>query len=736
MDNLESKRMQNSTTIFSDNDFNNLYEMSEGILKSTSINRLFYSICKFFCSYFSCSNAQGFVCINEEFYLVSDFKTSVNHFTFIDYIPCQVVNADLYSAKDYIITTFKSSTNHLKGGAGFLNQFPSLHNNTFMPLFCDDFFYGFILLDGEPLISNTSNLASRCSNLINLQSSACIKNLCNNTVNLYFSLPLNICHPIFASKLNELEHFTILISMDGTILNCSNGSIDVLKYSSSDLINASIYKYIHPDYRNKFVSQCKSLLKNKRTYTGSVLMINKLRTYSLVKYTLKCSYDEIDNVNGIITLISRLDYSDEAIQKEFPTTYGTNIIYNTNNIFSSATNGLFIIKDKKLVYVNDIAMGYFGLGSNTPYTGKSLEHYLSRMTMDEIKLNKHKSITSTIEEMYDKHVSNVDITLMRSFDNSILNFNLCVSPISNELLKNSIVVLIKCTSLNTDSDSLKKDIATKNELLNCALKNDKMRCDFFTNISHDLRTPVNVIYSALQLLDIELPKYINDIKSTPIVKRTNIIRQNCYRLIKLVNNVIDSSKIESGYIQVVLINVDIIALVENITNSVSEYIENKNIKLVFDTNTEEKKILCDPEKIERIMLNLISNAVKFTPENGYIYVNMEDKRTHIIISVRDTGLGIPPEKLNIIFERFSQVNSNRFEEKQGSGIGLSLVKSLVEIHKGTVWAESTENVGTTFFIKLPYFDTTNSHGDNGALQDKVMEKGKVQNIEIEFSDIY
>lgn len=736
MNNSKPKKIKSSTSFFFDDNFDIFYEMSESILKSTSINRLFYSICKFFCSYFSCDDAQGFVCISDEFYLISEFKTSVNQFSIIDYIPCQVVNPELNAAKDYIINTFKTSKRHLNGNSDFLNDFPSFNQKTLIPLFCDNYFYGFILLNGNQSILNTNGIASKYSNLVNLQSSACIKHLCNNNINLYFSLPLNVCHPIFKTKLNEMERFTCLISIDGTILNSSNGSIDVLKYSSLDLINSSIYSYIHPCYKNRFAFQCKNLLKTKNTYTNNILMRNKLKTYSLVKYTLKCSYDEFDNINGIFMIISKLDYSDTQIQKELNPMKTKNIVYNRNNIFSSTTNGIFVLRNKKLIYVNEIGLGYFGLNTNISYTNKSIDYFFTPVSLNHIKLSASPSFTSLIEEKYNEKTFNLDITVMRTSDKTTLDFTLNLSPISKDLSKDSIIVLTKCTSLNNDSDRLRKDIETKNELLNSALKSEKMRCDFFANISHDLRTPVSVIYSALQLLDMELPKYIPNIESTPIIKRTKTIKQNCYRLIKLVNNIVDSSKIESGYLQISLGKFNIISLVENITNSVAEYIENKHINLIFDTNIEEKMIFCDPEKIERVILNLISNAIKFTPQNGYIYVNMEDKLSYIVISVRDTGLGIPVEKLDTIFGRFTQVNSTRTEEKQGSGIGLSLVKSLVEMHKGEVWAESREGVGATFFVKLPYFENPELLNPNAILKTKLIQKDKIQNIEIEFSDIY
>ena len=184
-------------------------------------------------------------------------------------------------------------------------------------------------------------------------------------------------------------------------------------------------------------------------------------------------------------------------------------------------------------------------------------------------------------------------------------------------------------------------------------------------------------------------------------KYIKMMKQNCYRLLRLINNLIDITKIDTGYFHINEINYNIISLIENITLSVADYIENKGMSLIFDTDVEEKIIACDPEKIERIILNLLSNAVKFTPCGGNIIVNIEDNIDNICIRVKDTGRGIPAEKLDSIFERFVQVDKSLARDHEGSGIGLSLVKALVELHGGTISVKSKEGNGTEFIIYIP-----------------------------------
>ena len=264
---------------------------------------------------------------------------------------------------------------------------------------------------------------------------------------------------------------------------------------------------------------------------------------------------------------------------------------------------------------------------------------------------------------------------------------------------------------------------------------DRIKTDFFANISHELRTPINVIFSAIQVHKLRLKECIWNNASTDRYKYTKIMEQNCYRLLRLVNNLIDITKIDSGYFGINETNYNIVSLIEDITLSVADYIENKGLSVVFDTDVEEKIIACDLEKIERIILNLLSNAVKFTPYGGNIKVSVEDGIENICIRIKDTGKGIPPEKLNSIFERFVQVDKSLARENEGSGIGLSLVKALLELHGGTISVKSKEGYGSEFIMHIPC-KLVDSVDSNYILYDDLIGKGCIKKINLEFSDIY
>lgn len=259
---------------------------------------------------------------------------------------------------------------------------------------------------------------------------------------------------------------------------------------------------------------------------------------------------------------------------------------------------------------------------------------------------------------------------------------------------------------------------------------DKVKNEFFANLSHELRTPINIIYSCIQLLNTNKNNEETFVNLYDKYEKT--LKQNCFRMLRLVNNLIDITKIDSGFIKMDFINYDIIKLTEDITMSVIPYVESKNIDIIFDTDCEELEIKCDPDKIERIILNLLSNAIKFTESGGNIEVSILTDETWVDIRVKDTGIGIPSHMKEFIFKRFIQNDKSLNRNKEGSGIGLSLVKSLVELHEGKVFLRESNESGSEFSILLPNVKLESDAEDSCGLDYKT----EVEKISIEFADIY
>lgn len=274
---------------------------------------------------------------------------------------------------------------------------------------------------------------------------------------------------------------------------------------------------------------------------------------------------------------------------------------------------------------------------------------------------------------------------------------------------------------------------SKDELVNMVINLSeckKAQEDFILNISHDLRSPLNIILSILQCYKDECLD-VNKVKQNK--DHMDIIKRNAYKILKLINNLIDTTKLEKKHYNLKKENLDIINLIEWNISAIDKYAKQKDISLVFDTNVEECVMAIDPEAIDRIIMNLISNAIKFSPQGKSIYINAWKSIHHLTISIKDEGIGISKEEQKTIFNRFVQSSRNKNNENFGSGIGLDLVRYLTKAHNGTIELKSEENKGAEFIVKLPMeLLKEDEFGKNKYLN----VKNKVELFELEFSDIY
>jgi PAS domain S-box-containing protein len=264
---------------------------------------------------------------------------------------------------------------------------------------------------------------------------------------------------------------------------------------------------------------------------------------------------------------------------------------------------------------------------------------------------------------------------------------------------------------------------------------EHLRAEFFANISHELRMPLTIIFSSLQLIEPLLADEADLKKEMFALRRNfNYIRQNCYRMLKLVNNLIDITRIESGFMQLVLQNCDVVDIARQIASSVETTLKGKGISMCFAADMPERRINCDPDKLERILLNLLSNAAKYTPSGGRIGVHVLEKNGNVLIEVSDTGEGIPREKQDVIFERFRQADNSFSRSHEGSGIGLSIADAMAKLHCGKITLTSEVGKGSVFTLELPA-DLQTEH--NTLRQDRGLKwLPRVFSVNVEFSDIY
>jgi len=262
----------------------------------------------------------------------------------------------------------------------------------------------------------------------------------------------------------------------------------------------------------------------------------------------------------------------------------------------------------------------------------------------------------------------------------------------------------------------------------------KLKDEFLYFITHEFKTPLSVINAAVQTLEHCYSMQIPD-KARFLIGK---VKQNSYRQLRLVNNLLEIARINSGYIKLKQRNVDIVFLTRAITESVAIYAQQKGIELVFVTKFPQRVIGLDDEKLERVLLNLLSNAIKFTPSGKKVVVELSSglhKHKRVIrIKVKDQGIGIPKEKQTVIFDRFGQVDNLLTVQAEGSGIGLYLVKLMVDSIGGDITLESEWGKGSVFTLMIP------SKKAKENIKEQKFKLGSdnrlIQTTAIEFSDIY
>lgn len=403
------------------------------------------------------------------------------------------------------------------------------------------------------------------------------------------------------------------------------------------------------------------------------------------------------------------------------------LVLKEEEVYSKADLEKILENIPLLVWIRDLAGRYI---------------YVNRAYCNKFKLKKEEILGKRNREIF----SVEEATIIEEEDRNLIEEK---SNIINEeklRLNDKLTLLFSVKDILVDKNNnakyvygmayditdLRKSEDEKRDLIK-EIEVEKVRNEFFNNISHEFKTPLNVVLSITQLMG----RYIKDkdiitISKDKIKDYIEMIENNSYRLLRLTDNLIDMTKIDTGEYKLRLENNDIVSIVENVVLTACDYIGNINSEIIFDTDIEEEIIACDQEKIEKIILNLLSNAVKYGNDNGKIFVNINSYENDIEISVKDNGIGISPDKINSIFDRFVQEDKSLSRKQEGSGLGLALVKSLVEMHEGSIRVKSELGKGSEFIITLP----TKKVVKNEQLKFNICNQTIFEKCMIEFSDIY
>lgn len=468
----------------------------------------------------------------------------------------------------------------------------------------------------------------------------------------------------------------------------------------------------------------KSVLENgdKEFVEDKIINDNIETRYEIFKALLNNDKDKV-KIGGIAKFISE----DKSLQISI--NENSNKIMNNPKILNSSSVYDGILKDlKSAVKCNEVGLYLYDKNKNAMI----LNNHFGE---DEAFFEESYNITMNIEKNYfynyeckieeKLNFNSVKYIYLLKINNNLLG---CIhiyyenkpKKINEEFIKYICIIL----SFIKDKKNLKH-----------AVEIESLKSEFFANLSHEFKTPLNIILSTVQLVmnyievNNEYPDY------NMFNKCLSNIKQNSYRILKIANNLIDMSKIDGNFYSINMGNYNIVEVVENIVQSLAEYMKDNKRNIIFDTIEEEIITACDPDQIERIILNVLSNAMKFTSHGGNIYVDMEvnDRCNKVIIKISNDGEKINFEDRLRIFERFTQSESLLTRRTEGTGIGLTLVKSLVKLHNGEVYVNTEFEEGTQFCIELPIRKMKNFKNNN------VREKSivsKVEKFNIEFSDIY
>ena len=226
---------------------------------------------------------------------------------------------------------------------------------------------------------------------------------------------------------------------------------------------------------------------------------------------------------------------------------------------------------------------------------------------------------------------------------------------------------------------------------------NQLRSRLFANLSHEFRTPLTLILGPLKsLLDGRFGALSREAR-----EQGDLMLRNTQRLLRLINQILDLTRLQAGSVTVHRQPVELVGFVRSVTQAFTPLAERSRIALVFRSGLPSLTLSADPEQIEKVLLNLLSNAVKFTGNGGIIDVSVGQDGGAALIVVRDSGVGIAETDLPHIFDRFYQADSANTRRYEGTGIGLALVKELVELHGGEIGVTSTPGQGTTFTVRLP-----------------------------------
>ncbi|MTI47843.1 MAG: PAS domain S-box protein [Firmicutes bacterium] len=505
----------------------------------------------------------------------------------------------------------------------------------------------------------------------------------------------------------------LIDTKNGDIIDANPSALNFYGYSKDEMYGLKIFD-INNSNDEEIWNKMNLVIKHKE---NKFYFKHKLSNGELRDVEVNWGVTSWNNKNVLHTVVNDITESVKSIGNLEESKIKYEVLFNSSKDYVY----LHLIDDNgfpgRFIEVNDIAKRNIG------YTR---EEFLDMTPMDIFDskgiMKNYSAIMETLLE--GKTVTFESILITKSGSRIPVEINSKVFQLINQPIV-----------LTAARDITRRKIMEKDrEKLIEEKEYNKLRSEFFANISHELKTPLNMIFSTIQFIKVYLESGKGIIRLREGIKYLDKMLLNSYRLLRIVNNIIDITKIDGDFYTLDLVDHNIICLINNIVEEVSQSKQIKGRTLEMQCETKDISIAVDSYSFERIILNLISNSIKFTDKDGKIIIKVYEENDYICISVMDDGIGIDKDKLSCIFDPFRQVDRSLNRANEGSGMGLSISRALVELHGGEIEVESMINKGSTFTVKFP--DRKNSLEDNSIIEEGNNRINRGNQVKIELSDIY
>ncbi|KXS41831.1 MAG: multi-sensor signal transduction histidine kinase [Methanohalophilus sp. T328-1] len=517
------------------------------------------------------------------------------------------------------------------------------------------------------------------------------------------------------------------IDSDGIIVDCNNQVQNFLGYKKKEIIGYPMAKIIHPDYLGKASQSLQEILETGYSYGKEYKMVRKDGT--LIDVIINSS--GMNKTNGnyerticIINDITQRKTNEKRIE------YLTSVLKSIRNVnqlivtendklklvqgicdilaeshsFYSACICLMDHNQKPILFEESSGVSKYSLLSSKMEKGEIPDYIRTVLEKDELL------IVDDLFEQYTDHTPAKEYTksvhLLSKLEYKDNVYGVIAATISREFaqdgeiiglfeeVKGDISFALYKLELEDIRQEIEKHLV---ESKVAAEEANRAKSEFLANMSHELRTPLNSIIGFSNILKDKKHGDLNENQTRYI---SNVLKSGKH-LLKLINDILDLSKIEAGKMGYEPENMNLTETVDEVVTLMQPMANKKDIELTSNIESEDIEIFADKVKFKQIMYNILSNAIKFTPQKGKVTITSQLVGDNIEISISDNGIGIPDEKFQSIFDPFKQVDSSSTRKYGGTGLGLAIVNRYVKMHGGSIRVESEPGMGTTFTLAIP-----------------------------------